>query len=71
MSMGKRWCYWLVIWDTASFLPIETYQLYKAFDWINFTLFLYYLTTVIYLLWVLKRVPKTINQTVIFVPFTH
>lgn len=57
LIFGKRWCYWLVILDTASFLPIETHQLYKAFDWINFTLLLYYLTTVIYLLWKLKQVP--------------
>jgi uncharacterized membrane protein (DUF2068 family) len=64
LAFGKRWCYWLVIWDTASFLPIETHQLYKAFDWINFILLLYYLTTVIYLLWKLKQVPKTSNQTV-------
>ena len=46
LTLGKRWCYWLVIWDTASFLPVETYQLIKAFDWVNFMLFMYYLTTV-------------------------
>jgi len=65
LTFGKRWSYWLVIWDTASFLPIETHQLYKAFDWINFTLLLYYLTTVIYLLWKLKQVPDTSNQNVV------
>jgi uncharacterized membrane protein (DUF2068 family) len=65
LAFGKRWSYWLVIWDTASFLPIETHQLYKAFDWINFILLLYYLTTVIYLLWKLKQVPNTSNQTVV------
>jgi uncharacterized membrane protein (DUF2068 family) len=68
LTFGKRWCYWLVIWDTASFLPVEAYQLYKAFDWLNFTLFLYYLTTVIYLLRELRRVPKTLNQTIILSP---
>ncbi len=68
LAFGKRWCYWLVIWDTASFLPIETRQLYKAFDWINFALFLYYLTTMVYLLWEIKRVPKVSNQTIIASP---
>ena len=65
LTLGKRWCYWLVIWDTASFLPVETYQLIKAFDWINFMLFMYYLITVIYLLRKLKRVPRASNQIVI------
>jgi uncharacterized membrane protein (DUF2068 family) len=55
LIFGKRWAYWLVIVDTASFIPIETYQLYKQFGWVNFVLLLYYLTTTIYLLSKLKR----------------
>jgi uncharacterized membrane protein (DUF2068 family) len=55
LVIGKRWAYWLVIVDTASFIPIETYQLCKQFGWINFILLLYYLTTAAYLLLELKR----------------
>ena len=55
LIFGKRWAYWLVIVDTASFIPIETYQLCRQFGWINFVLLLYYLATTVYLLWALKR----------------
>ena len=55
LIFGKRWAYWLVIVDTASFIPIETYQLCKQFGWVNFVLFLYYLATTVYLLLKLKR----------------
>jgi uncharacterized membrane protein (DUF2068 family) len=56
--LGKRWAYWLVIGDTASFIPVETYQLCKHFGWINLVLLLYYLTTVIYLLLKIKSVRR-------------
>jgi uncharacterized membrane protein (DUF2068 family) len=68
LALGRRWAYWLVIWDTASFIPIEACQLFKEFGWVNFILFLYYLTTVIYLLFELKRIPKQTNQAVISSP---
>ncbi len=32
LAMGRRWAYWLVIFDTASFIPIEVYQLYAGFQ---------------------------------------
>lgn len=50
LVLGRHWAYWLVIVDTASFIPIETYQLYQHFGWLNFGLLLYYLTTTVYLL---------------------
>jgi uncharacterized membrane protein (DUF2068 family) len=55
---GRRWAYWLVILDTASFIPIEFYQLCKGFSWINFALLLFYLVTVIYLLRQTLRKPQ-------------
>lgn len=58
LAFGRRWAYWLVIVDTASFIPIEIYQLGKEFGWINFILFLYYLTTAVYLLLELKRTTR-------------
>jgi uncharacterized membrane protein (DUF2068 family) len=54
----KRWAYWLVIVDTASFIPVETWQLCKHFGWVNLILLLYYFTTVVYLLFQLKRLPR-------------
>jgi uncharacterized membrane protein (DUF2068 family) len=54
----KRWAFWLVILDTASFIPIEFHQLYKGFSWINFALLLFYIATVIYLLRQTVRKPQ-------------
>jgi uncharacterized membrane protein (DUF2068 family) len=58
LASGKRWAYWLVIGDTASFIPVETYQLCKQFGWINLALLLYYLVTVVYLFLKIKSVPR-------------
>jgi uncharacterized membrane protein (DUF2068 family) len=55
LVFGWRWAYWLVIVDTASFIPIETYQLCQQFGWFNLILLLYYFATTIYLLLELKR----------------
>lgn len=57
LIMGKRWAYWLVIVDTASFIPIEIYQLIKGFGWVSLILLIYYFATVIYLLFQLKKLP--------------
>jgi uncharacterized membrane protein (DUF2068 family) len=56
LIFGMRWAYWLVIVDTASFIPIETYQLCRQFGWLNLVLLLYYVVTTIYLLSKIKRV---------------
>jgi uncharacterized membrane protein (DUF2068 family) len=58
LVMGKRWAYWLVIADTASFIPIETCQLFKEFGWINLILLIYYSATVTYLFVQLRRLPR-------------
>jgi uncharacterized membrane protein (DUF2068 family) len=58
LTFGKRWAYWLVIVDTASFIPVETYQLCKEFGWLNLILLLYYLITTVYLLFELKRTKR-------------
>lgn len=57
LIFGKRWAYWLVIVDTASFIPIEIYQICKEFGWINLILLGYYFATVVYLLFQLKKLP--------------
>jgi uncharacterized membrane protein (DUF2068 family) len=57
LILGKRWAYWLVIVDTASFIPIETFQLVKEFGWVNLILLVYYLVTIIYLFFQLKKLP--------------
>jgi uncharacterized membrane protein (DUF2068 family) len=58
LGMGRRWAYWLVIFDTASFIPIEVYQLYAGFSWINLGLLIFYITSVIYLVRQLTRRPE-------------
>ncbi|HEY4417237.1 MAG TPA: DUF2127 domain-containing protein [Verrucomicrobiae bacterium] len=57
LARGKRWAQWLVIADTASFIPIETYQLFHSFNWINLTLLVIYFAIVIYLIIRLKPKP--------------
>src|ERR1700710_2301355 len=37
-------------------LGLTIFKLFKTFDWLDFTLFLDYLATVIYLLWQIKHV---------------
>ena len=49
LGMGRRWAYWLVIFDTASFIPIEVYQLYAGFSWGNLGLLIFYIASVVYL----------------------
>jgi uncharacterized membrane protein (DUF2068 family) len=58
LGMGRRWAYWLVIFDTASFIPIEVYQLYAGFSWINLGLLIFYIASVIYLVRQLTRRPE-------------
>jgi uncharacterized membrane protein (DUF2068 family) len=64
---GKRWAYWLVIWDTASFIPVEIFRLCKEFDWINFGLLFFYTASVIYLLLQIARKPQ-LNANLILSP---
>jgi uncharacterized membrane protein (DUF2068 family) len=58
LAMGRRWAYWLVIFDTASFIPIEIYQLYAGFSWSNLGLLTFYIASVIYLVRQLTRRPE-------------
>jgi uncharacterized membrane protein (DUF2068 family) len=58
LLLGKRWAYWLVILDMASFIPVETYQLCKEFSWINLILLLYFIAAAIYLLAEIRRLPR-------------
>jgi uncharacterized membrane protein (DUF2068 family) len=67
LMAGKRWAYWLVIWDTASFIPVEIFRLCKEFGWINFGLLLFYTATVIYLLLQIARKPQ-LNSDLILSP---
>jgi uncharacterized membrane protein (DUF2068 family) len=55
LVLGKRWAYWLVIVDTASFIPIEFYQIIKEFGWVNLVLLVYYFATLIYLFFSVKK----------------
>jgi uncharacterized membrane protein (DUF2068 family) len=58
LLFGKRWAYWLVIADTASFIPVEIYQLCVAFGWINLGLLMFYIVSVVYLLRQIGRKPE-------------
>ena len=55
LAMEKRWAQWLIIYDTASYIPIEVYQLCKEFGWINLILLGSYIAVVIYLVWQIKK----------------
>jgi uncharacterized membrane protein (DUF2068 family) len=58
LAFGQRWAYWLVILDTASFI-----QLCKGFNWINFGLLMFYIFSVIYLLFQLIKRPELSGRT--------
>ena len=58
LVLGKRWAYWLVIVDTASFIPIEIFQICKEFGWVKLILLGYYFATVVYLFFQSKKLPR-------------
>jgi uncharacterized membrane protein (DUF2068 family) len=51
LILGKYWAQWLVIVDTASFIPSEIYYLARQFSWFNLVLLLVNAAVVIYLVW--------------------
>lgn len=63
LAFAQRWAYWLVILDTASFIPIEIYQLCEGFNWINLGLLLFYIFSVLYLLAQLIKRPELTGRT--------
>jgi uncharacterized membrane protein (DUF2068 family) len=66
LLLGRRWAYWLVIVDTASFIPVEIYQLCKEFNGLNLVLLLYFIATVIYLF---RKLPQLPNKNAnLFIP---
>jgi len=61
LAFTQRWAYWLVILDTASFIPIEIYQLHEGFSWINSGLLMFYIFSMIYLLFQLIKRPELVE----------
>jgi uncharacterized membrane protein (DUF2068 family) len=57
LAFEKRWAKWLAIVDTSTFIPMEIYQLYHAYNWINLLLLLAYVLTVCYLIKRLRQTP--------------
>jgi len=57
LLMRKRWGEWLTVISTASFLPLEVYELFVRFTAIKLGVMLLNIAIVIYLIWRLKNKP--------------
>ena len=51
LILGRYWAQWLVIIDTASFIPGEIYYLARQFNWFDTILLLVNVAVVLYLVW--------------------
>jgi uncharacterized membrane protein (DUF2068 family) len=51
LILGKYWAQWVVIIDTASFIPSEIYYLVRQFSWFNTFLLIVNIAVVLYLVW--------------------
>jgi len=58
LLMRKTWGEWLTVISTASFLPLEVYELTKKFSAIKLSVMLLNIVIVIYLIWRLKNRPQ-------------
>lgn len=54
LILEKHWAQWLVIVDTASFIPGEIYYLVRQFNWFDTILLLVNVAVVAYLVWRIK-----------------
>jgi uncharacterized membrane protein (DUF2068 family) len=54
LILGKYWAKWLVIIDTASFIPGEIYYLIRQFNWFDAALLFVNAAVVAYLVWRIK-----------------
>jgi uncharacterized membrane protein (DUF2068 family) len=54
LILDRRWAKWLVVLDTASFIPGETLRLIHNFDWFDSSLLLINTLFVAYLVWQVK-----------------
>ncbi len=54
----KRWGEWLTVVSTASFLPLEIYEIVIKFTYIKLGVMALNIAIVIYLIWRLKHDPK-------------
>ena len=55
LMLEKHWAEYLTIIATASFLPIEIYEIFHHFHWGKIVLLLVNIAVVAYLVWVVRR----------------
>jgi uncharacterized membrane protein (DUF2068 family) len=55
LMLEKHWAEYLTIIATASFIPLEIYEIFHHFRWAKIVLLLVNLAIVAYLVWVVKR----------------
>ena len=58
LAFRKRWAEYLTILTTASFLPLEVYELVRRMSVSRSLVFLVNITIVVYLVYELRRYPK-------------
>ena len=59
LLLGQHWAEWLVVVATATFLPLEIYEMIKGVTIANTALFVINAATVAYLVWKLRRNNRT------------
>ena len=52
LAMEQTWAEWLTIGLTASFLPLEVFEILRHFSWVRVAIILLNLLVLLYLLWV-------------------
>jgi uncharacterized membrane protein (DUF2068 family) len=55
LMLRKVWAEYLTLWLSISFLPWESYELFRHTDWWRFAILLTNLLIVVYLVWLLQR----------------
>ena len=59
LLLGQRWAEWLTVVATATFLPVEVYEMIRGFSVANFALFLINAAIVGWLIYKLRRNNRT------------
>jgi len=55
LMMRKAWAEYLTLWLSISFLPWESYELFRRFDALRVVVLISNLLIVVYLVWMLRR----------------
>lgn len=58
LALRKRWAEYFTIITTASFLPIEVYEIFRRLTWAKGVALVVNIAVLIYLIWEIRKYPK-------------